>query len=220
MPKLTDVVLLSEKRCREPIRCELKYATPDNFVGRIIEGYHPDTTNTALLTPKVADVLCEVQNNLIKNHQMRLRVFDAYRPRRAVLDFLVWAGIPFNELDRQRKPIHYPRVEKSQLFVLGYLSQDSQHCYGNSVDCVLEDLAGNRLEMGSVFDFFGPQSHSAATAKEIGETAYRYREILSRVMQRAGFKPAQTEYWHFSHPELKEIHEPLDIPISDCIVLM
>ena len=117
MVKLVNAVQLSRQICHQPINCELKYATNDNFVGRVIDGYHPDAKNICLLTEKVAQVFCQVQDYLLENHQFSLFVLDAYRPQRAVKDFIHWLQQPpTGEYELRQKARHYPSIEKSQLF--------------------------------------------------------------------------------------------------------
>lgn len=217
VPILIDAVDLSRKRCTEPIVCDLKYATTENFVGRVIEGYHPDVKNLALLSPKVAERLCFVQNSLVSNYNYGLIVFDAYRPRRAVLDFLHWCTQKeINEYEKIRQSIHYPKLDKSQLFELHYLMEDSRHCYGNTVDVMLLSLSNKQLiPMGAPFDYFDEISYTHADPSSIGEIAHRNRHILVNAMKQEGFVPAITEFWHYTHPDLKEIDEPLDIPIAN-----
>lgn len=216
MAKLIDAVALSQKICAHPIGCELKYASDDNFVGRLITGYHPEVKNICLLTEKIAEQFCQVQKYLNENHQVGLFVFDAYRPKRAVIDFIHWSKQPAeNKKELEQKEKHYPHLEKNRLFDLGYLAEDSQHCYGNTVDCVLQDLKTKQfLDMGAIFDFFGEESHSTKTAEEIGEAVHKNRKILSNAMHQFGFQVAQTEYWHFSHKTIKETQTPIDIPFS------
>jgi len=215
---LIDVVKLSEKLCSFPIKSELKYATTKNFVGRVINGYEPDLTSLALLTPKAARKLCAVQNALIQQYHFGLLIYDAYRPKRAVQDFLHWTKQDVvNQYELERKEKHYPRIHKNQLFKLGYLSEDSNHCYGNTVDLVLIDIATNKaLDMGARFDYMDTISRTTATSHEIGEHAFQHRKILSDVMNKFDFQPYIEEFWHFCHGGMKgrEVSEPMDIEIT------
>jgi len=217
--ELFDVAALSQKLCPEPIQAELLYATPYNFIGRPIAGYVPGVKDFALLTRVAAEALCAVQNNLLQNHNLRLRIYDSYRPKRAVNDFMAWSNEPVanNEQGRFeliRKKIHYPHIEKNQLFELGYVAEDSQHCYGHTVDLVLIDDKNQEVNLGACFDFMDTLSHITCTAADIGEEALHHREILSTAMQKFDFVPYVKEFWHFSHAE-KTILEPIDIIISE-----
>lgn len=216
---LIDVVTLSRTLCDKPIQAELKYATNQNFVGRIINGYDADATNIALLTPKAAHRLCEVQNHLLHQHQLGIIIYDSYRPKRAVLDFHEWSKLPpANDDELARKAIHYPHIEKHQIFELGYLIIDSNHCYGNTVDLFLIDINTNQpLEMGACFDFMDKRSHVETPGSVIGDAAYQNRLLLANVMTKYGFEPYPEEFWHFTHGGIagREVNEPLDIIISN-----
>jgi D-alanyl-D-alanine dipeptidase len=214
---LIDVVKLSQTECTQPIQAHLKYATNKNFVGRVIDGYDPAFANIALMTPKAATALCKVQNELVTEHNVGLLIYDAYRPKRAVRDFFTWSQqAPANAYELERKAKHYPNIEKSQLFTLGYLVEDSGHCYGNTVDLVLITAStGEKLDMGSRYDYMDPKSHIHANRNLIGDEAWRLRTILSTTMQKFGFHTYPEEYWHFSHggEAGREATEPLDIEI-------
>ena len=217
---LTDLVALSSKRCSVPIVVKLKYATAKNFVGRPIPGYDPNVLNLGLMTPKAAEALCEVQNYLIEKFNLGLKVFDAYRPKRAVLFFKEWSTKEPDEIDNERKKIHYPDVEKNQFFDLGYVAEDSGHCYGNTVDLVLIDLkTGKKVPMGSRYDFMGKESWSKTQADVIGQEAFLNRQILADAMKKFGFNDLEEEYWHYSHggKEGRELTEPQDVEITEAL---
>lgn len=213
-PQLVDVVALSKKECAFPIRVHLAYATRDNFTGQIVDGYTPGVTGIALMTQDAAEALIQVQNDLIKNHHLGLQIYDSYRPRRAVKQFVRWSMQPvYDDHEFNQKLKHYPDIEKSQMFKLGYVSEDSQHCYGHTVDLVLVDKNGHELNHGTIYDFMGTKSHIDATAKDIGEEALKNRTILSDAMNKYGFISYPAEYWHFSFKH-KKVTEPMDFPIT------
>jgi D-alanyl-D-alanine dipeptidase len=212
---LVDVLPLAKKYCKHAIECKLAYATNENFLGRIVAGYHPDVCNICYLTPNAAEALCKVQDILNKK-QLGLFVFDSYRPLRAVRDFNHWMRAPVkNDHELARKEIHYPHVEKNQLAVLGYVCDDvSNHCFGDTIDLSLIELSSKKfLNMGACFDFFDEISYPAASAKMIGQEAFDNRRILSDAMQEAGFLPYEKEYWHFTFRQ-RDVKEPLDIEIK------
>ncbi|CAG8590719.1 5714_t:CDS:1 [Dentiscutata erythropus] len=215
---LVDVTKLSRESCQYPIKAELKYATKKNFVGRIINGYDSSIIDVALLMPKAAKALCLTQNYLNEKYGYGILVYDAYRPKRAVQDILSWSKQPpSDEYELERKQKHYPKIEKSQLFDLGYVSKDSGHCYGNTVDVVLQVIkTGEILDMGARYDFMDEISHTTVDSTQIGEVAYKNRLILSEAMQKFGFLPYTNEFWHFSHggEEGREMNVPLDEVIT------
>lgn len=216
---LVDVIKLSRVRCQQPIRGQLAYATPENFLGRIVEGYHPEASDVCLMTRQAAEMLCKVQNQLIEmQHNVGLFIFDAYRPLRAVKDFAKWfSEPPVNSYELARKEIHYPHLAKNQLSVHGYVAGDvSRHCFGSTVDLSLMHLAtGQLLNMGACFDYFDTLSHPSATLEEIGEEAFANRILLSTAMQNFGFMPYEKEYWHFDAE--REIETPIDIEITPAL---
>lgn len=221
MTKLIDTIELSKKLCKHPIQIELAYATSNNLVGRILAGYHANATDICLLTPNAAQALCSVQNHLIETHRLGLFVYDAYRPKRAVQDFFQWASTLSNAPSEQiQKNKYFPNITKDQLFPLGYIAEDSNHCYGNTIDLVLIDLHSNTLlEMGAIFDFMDTLSHWTATAQQIGTHPYQNRQKLLLAMEKFGFESYEKEFWHFSHGGSagKEIHQPLDIEITPAL---
>lgn len=216
--ELIDVVEFSKFYSINPIRAQLKYATKQNFVGRVIQGYQENAKNFALLAPRAAEQLCKVQNHLNKNYGYGLLIYDAYRPKQAVLDFLHWVSLPpVNTYELERKAKHYPAIEKNQLFALGYIAEDSEHCYGNTVDLVLFDLQTQLpLPLGTRFDFMGEASHTNASRQQIGEEAYNNRQVLLNAMQLFGFKNYVKEYWHYTYGEKSDriTQVPLDFKIT------
>lgn len=212
---LVDVIALSRRYCTQPIQGCLAYATRENFVGRVIAGYHPEASDVCLVTSTVAKQLCLLQNELV--HQgLSLFIFDAYRPLRAVRDWSNWYRQPAeNEYEKERKKVHYPHLEKEDLIRLGYAPDTvSRHCFGHVVDVTLVNLQdGKLLNMGTDFDYFDSSSHLDAGIEIIGEEAVRNREFLVKIMQRFGFMPYEYEWWHFDYQK-EEVNEPMDLEIT------
>lgn len=219
---LVDVVALSKIRCLAPIKGELKYATSENFVGRPLAGYStdPNAREVCLLEQKTAEALCAVQNNLIRkyNNKYGLMIYDAYRPKRAVLDILHWSKqSPGSDYELLRKNLHYPHIEKKQLFELGYVREDSNHCYANTVDIVLVDpMSGKLYDFGACYDYMDELSHTTMTAEDIGDEAYQLRKLLAAIMQEHGFESIKEEFWHFSYhgKDGRATDEAIDIEIT------
>ncbi len=189
--KMVDVIELSRGLCRMPIEGKMAYAGRENFLGRVASGY--EGVVDFLLTPETANRLCLVQNGLIREG-LGLFIFDAYRPLSAVKDFVAWAALPpASEYELERKRIHYPHVEKADFTKLGYIADKvSTHCYGTAVDLTLIDLATKELlDMGTVFDYFGKESHLDA------EVGVENRQKLLRAMEKFNFIPYEFEWWHF-----------------------
>ena len=169
---------------------EIRYYSTYNFIGDRIDGYEEPC---ALLTIEAARALKSVSNEMLVQGY-RLKVFDAYRPARAVKHFVLW-GI--EDQDVRMKPYFYPDLEKQSLFAEGYIAKLSSHSRGSTVDLTLLDMkTGKEVDMGSPFDLFSPVSHP--DYRGITEEQYANRMNLQQVMVRNGFKPIDCEWWHFT----------------------
>ena len=160
---------------------EIRYYSTYNFIGDRIDGYEEPC---ALLTKEAARALKSVSNEMnVRGY--RLKIFDAYRPARAVKHFVLW-GI--EDLDLRMKPYFYPDLEKQELFAKGYIASQSSHSRGSTVDLTLLDMStGKEVDMGSPFDMFSEVSHP--DYRGITEQQYDNRMILQQVMVRNGFSP-------------------------------
>ena len=172
---------------------EIRYHSTYNFIGERIDGYEEPC---ATLSLEAARALKSVAGEM--NAQgFRLKVFDAYRPARAVKHFILW-GI--DDLDLRMKPFFYPDLDKTDLFEQGYIARKSSHSRGSAVDLTLLDMAtGKEVDMGSPFDLFSEISHP--DCREVTDEQYRNRMFLQSAMVRNGFKPLDCEWWHFSLEE-------------------
>jgi zinc D-Ala-D-Ala dipeptidase len=167
---------------------EMRYFGDDNFVGRRIDGYEKPV---CLLTRQAAQALAEVALDLAPRG-LRLKVFDCYRPKRAVAHFLRWARAVG---DLKTKHTYYPEMEKARLFTDGYISARSGHSRGSTVDLTLVDNSGE-LDMGTRFDFLDPRSNILDPA--ISAQAHRHRMVLAAAMTARGFLSYDKEWWHFT----------------------
>ncbi len=190
---------------------EIRYFSTYNFVGTRIDGY---LEPTALLTKEAADSLRAVSDD-VKALGYRLKIYDAYRPQKAVDHFVRWAeDIP----DTLMRQFFYPDLNKDVLFDQEYICAKSGHTRGSTVDLTLFDMQTEKeLDMGGTFDWFGPESHpdfcgnpetleytgsplqtSAKGERSITAEQFKNRMILRQAMIRHGFKPFPTEWWHFT----------------------
>ena len=169
---------------------DIRYYTTYNFVGARIDGYEAPV---AVLTREAADALKLVSDDM-KAQGLRLVIYDAYRPQRAVDHFARWAE---DIADTRMKAVFYPDVDKADLFEKGFIARRSGHSRGSTVDLTLLDEAtGKLLDMGGPFDFFGELSHpdyAGVTAQQ-----HENRMLLQSAMMKRGFKPLSTEWWHFT----------------------
>ena len=169
---------------------DVRYYTTYNFVGARIDGYEQPVV---LLTREAATALKKVCDDLLERG-LRLVVYDAYRPQRAVDHFARWAE---DVTDDRMKAVFYPEVDKADLFERGFIARRSGHSRGSTVDLtLLDEKSGTLLDMGGPFDFFGELSHpdyAGVTAQQ-----HRNRMLLREAMLAHGFKPLSTEWWHFT----------------------
>ena len=169
---------------------EIRYYSTYNFVGARIDGYEAPV---AMLTKEAAAALKEVSDELITKGY-RLKIYDAYRPQRAVDHFARWAE---DLKDTKMKRYFYPDLDKSVLFDQGYIDYKSGHSRGSTLDLTLFNMKTEKeVDMGGTFDFFGVQSHP--DYKEITKRQYKNRMILRKAMTSHGFRPLSTEWWHFT----------------------
>ena len=169
---------------------EIRYYSTYNFVGARIDGYEQPI---ALMTREAADSLKAVSDEL-KARGYRLKIWDAYRPQRAVDHFVRWAE---DIADTTMKAIFYPMVDKSLLFEQKYIFARSSHSRGSTVDLTLLDAAmGKELDMGSPFDWFGEESHPSYPCPLYRQS--ENRKILQKAMEKHGFEGIESEWWHFT----------------------
>ena len=195
---------------------EIRYFSTYNFVGSRVDGY---LAPTALMTRIAVDSLRAASDEAMRLGY-RFKIYDAYRPQMAVDHFVRWAA---DLTAAEMKPYFYPAVDKSVLFEEGYIAAKSGHTRGSTVDLTLVDMAtGKELDMGGVFDWFGIESHpdycgDPDTQEFKGKTGcarkrmvrkgldpglsqeqFDNRMILRNLMLRHGFKPIDSEWWHFT----------------------
>ena len=140
-----------------------------------------------------AEALANVQRDLVAKG-LGLKVFDCYRPARAVAHFVRWARAID---DVKMKSRFYPGEDKRQLFSRGYLASRSGHSRGSTVDLTVVTLADKaELDMGTPFDFFSARSWPGD--RSVSVDAQRNRRTLSDAMRKRGFLPHSKEWWHFT----------------------
>ncbi len=170
---------------------EIRYYSTYNFVGDRIDGYEDPC---ALLTREAAEAL----QNAVEDAAAlgyRLKIYDAYRPQRAVDNFVEWAE---DTDDTRMKAYFYPELDKSVLFDQGYIAAKSGHSRGSTLDLTLFDMdTGKELDMGGTFDYFGELSHPDYVG-DLTEEQIENRNALRDIMTDNGFKPLDTEWWHFT----------------------
>jgi D-alanyl-D-alanine dipeptidase len=176
-PDAVADTLLTDVRSQDPrIVVELRYATSNNFTGAPLPGY---LANRAFLRREASAALARVERDL-RPQGLGLKVFDAYRPVRATVAMVAWTE----------------RVNRTDLLKDGYIASRSRHNLGLAIDLTLIDLTtGRELEMGTPFDTFSADAH---TANASGQAATN-RQRLKAAMEREGFVNYDQEWWHFSY---------------------
>lgn len=172
-------------------RIELRYATPDNFTGRIL---YPSAE--AWLRPATAQKLRLAQDHLDARH-IALKVLDAYRPPSA--QQALWTAVP------------------DERFVAPP-GRGSRHTRGTAVDVTLVDGTGAELEMPSGFDEFTERAQRDWSGASV--TARRHLDWLTEAMTAAGFTGIRSEWWHYDDSEwraydLLAVEVPVDAPQTD-----
>lgn len=208
---------------------DMRYYGTHNFLGRRVVGYNAPE---CILTLPAARQLATVQASLLERN-LSLKVYDCYRPSRAVADFVAWA----KDLDDTKtRTEFYPTINKDQLFKLGYIAQRSGHSRGSTVDLAIVNLPAapeppfdpsaqqacfnplgerygdNSLDFGTGYDCFDILSHTDNC--EIGDEARANRRLLVDLMANAGFENYEREWWHFTlaHEPYPETY--FDFPIE------
>ncbi|GAA4239379.1 M15 family metallopeptidase [Postechiella marina] len=172
------------------LNVELRYYTANNFLGTRVDGYR---SNRLILTDKATQALKKIQAALEDNN-MCLKVYDGYRPQRAVNHFIRWAK---DLNDTINKHIFYPRVKKAHLFAQGYIASRSGHSKGSTLDLtIIDGNTGEPLDMGSIFDFFGQESW--VNYQNITDSQKSNRQLLQSIMLKNGFRNYPKEWWHFT----------------------
>ncbi|WP_026662921.1 M15 family metallopeptidase [Butyrivibrio proteoclasticus] len=169
---------------------EIRYYSSYNFIGDRIDGYEAPV---ALLTLEAARALKRASDAFLREG-FRIKIYDAFRPQRAVDHFVRWAG---DLSDHRMKDIFYPNVDKDKLFALGFIAEHSGHSRGSTVDITLFDMAkGCDADMGGYFDLFGEASKS--DYDKVTRTQRHNRLLLKDIMTKNGFTSYSEEWWHFT----------------------
>lgn len=196
------------------IRYDIRYFGRHNFVGDRIDGYRQPE---CILTRQAATALRTAQRALV-SQGYTLKVYDCYRPQRAVDHFVRWAS----DLDDERmKAEFYPNVDKTRLFADGYIAEKSGHSRGSTLDVTLVKLPpgpqppyhpgeplvacfapvdqrfpDNGVDMGTGYDCFDPLSHTDNPA--ITGAARLHRDLLRSTLADVGFRNLAEEWWHYT----------------------
>jgi D-alanyl-D-alanine dipeptidase len=195
---------------------DMRYAGSNNFVGRPLRGYE---AAECVVKREVGALLKSIQEELVLQ-KLSLKMFDCYRPTRAVADMVAWSRDGRETVASKR---FNPAFGKADLFRLGYIATHSGHSTGAALDLSLVDLKADNsatfdpardygdctanvnlrapdgsVDMGTGYDCTDVKSHTAA--KSITAAQRKWRQTLVLVMARRGFVNYSKEWWHFSLP--------------------
>lgn len=191
---------------------DMRYFTAHNFTGDPVDGY---PAPLCILTRPAAEALSRAQQDFLERGYT-LKVYDCYRPQRAVNDFVAWAA---DLGDQRMKAEFYPRVDKATLFADGYIAERSGHSRGSTLDVTLVPLPAaqtppyvpgqplldcaapvrfpdNSVDMGTGFDCFDTLSHTLD--QRIDGDQAKNRLLLVEGLARQGFVNYDKEWWHFT----------------------
>lgn len=212
------------------VQYDIRYRTRHNFVGSRVDGYRQAR---CLLTRNAATQLAKVQRD-VRKKGYSLKVYDCYRPQRAVDHFVRWASDPD---DQTMKREFYPRVDKSTLFADGYIAEKSGHSRASTLDLTLVPLhskkpkpwkpkdglvpcyrdkadrfTDNSIDMGTGYDCFDTRSHTDDPRSTPTQRANRQR--LLAAMERRGFTNYENEWWHYTLAAEPYPDTYFDFPVS------
>lgn len=158
-----------------PLYAEVPYQTHENFTGQVLYRHH-----SFWVTEEAGIKLRQVQDSLKKTGRS-LYFYDTYRPYRATVK--MWKIVPDERYAANP-------------------AKGSGHNRGVAVDVSLADLAtGKPLPMPTAFDNFSDTAHH--DFMNLPDEILKNRALLKALMEHAGFKALDTEWWHYSLPEPK-----------------
>ena len=195
---------------------DIRYATSNNFTGHRLAGYD---AGECVVKREVGLRLKAIQAELAKQN-LSLKMFDCYRPARAVADMVAWSR---NGKETAAEHRYNPAFSKVDLFRLGFIAHHSGHSTGAALDLTLVDLKADNaatfdptkdyadcaapaaarapegsVDMGTGYDCTDPRAYTAASS--ITPAQRRWRSLLVAAMARQGFVNYAKEWWHFSLP--------------------
>lgn len=180
--------MISLSKLIPDIAVELVYASTNNFTHQAL--YPPKTNDTYLRLP-AAKALQKAQAKLSAKGY-GLKIFDAYRP--------------YSVTEKFWQLIHDERYVANP-------AKASGHNKGAAVDLTIIDLMTKKaLDMGTGFDNFTDSAHHTFTG--LPPQVLANRKLLKKTMIKYGFKPLETEWWHYSWPGN---FEALDLSFNDLV---
>ena len=165
----SDTLIVSLSSIDSTIETDVRYATTNNFTGQVL---YP--TDKVHLRKVVGEALSQAHKYLFTNYNLRIKVFDGYRP--LSVQKLMWKIMPDDRY-------------------VANPATGSRHNRGAAVDLTLIDSTGTELDMGTEYDNFTEKAHY--DYQNLSEEVKSNRKLLRETMVKFGFHPIKTEWWHF-----------------------
>lgn len=186
------------------ILVELKYSTTDNFIGI---DFYGDMVNAYVQY----ECFLKLRNayNILQTMKpgYTFIIYDAARSQEA--QQLMWDSVDV------APGIKHWYVANPQ--------SGSIHNYGMAIDISIVDTAGNVLDMGTKFDYFGDLAYPEKTEQfyktgDLSEEQYQNRQLLFNIMSQAYLYVSKTEWWHYSAASLNYSKEKYQrFVLNNCI---
>lgn len=182
---------------------DIRYYSANNFTGNKIRGYKAPK---AYMTKEALTALSKAADDL-RTQGYRLLIWDAYRPQKAVNNFVEWINNPADAGDKT----FYPDLQKSNLIEGNYIMEKSGHTRGSTVDLTIIKKDGGFVDMGGTFDLFSEVSHP--DYPNLTDEQKQNRKILHDAMINAGFNGLDSEWWHFTLKDepFKDVYFDFDV---------
>ncbi|WP_310595699.1 M15 family metallopeptidase [Flavobacterium sp.] len=166
---ISDTTFVNLKDYSANFVYDMKYATTDNFLKAKVYD-----CAECFLRLKTVKALVKANTKFIQKGY-RIQLFDCYRP-----------------LDIQKKMW---QIVSNPEYVADP-AKGSIHNRGGAVDITLVDNNSKALDMGTPFDFFGPEaSHNYQL---LSDEVKQNRIFLKQIMQENGFVSFDSEWWHYN----------------------
>lgn len=166
---ISDTTFVNLKDYSTDFVYDMKYATEDNFLKAKVYD-----CAECFLRLKTVKALVKANKKFIRKGY-RIQLFDCYRP-----------------LDIQKRMW---QIVSNPEYVADP-AKGSIHNRGGAVDITLVDSNGIALDMGTPFDFFGPEA--GHYFENLSDEVKQNRLRLKRIMQKSGFIPFNSEWWHYN----------------------
>ena len=148
---------------------DMKYATEDNFLKAKVYD-----CAECFLRFKTVKALVKANTKFIKKGY-HIKIYDCYRP-----------------LDIQKRMW---KIVSNPEYVADP-AKGSIHNRGGAVDITLVDADGKDLDMGTSFDFFGPEA--SHYFDNLSDEVKQNRALLKRIMKKSNFNSFDSEWWHYN----------------------